>query len=167
MELNEAIETLRENGFILEDVSPDNKMIYRGKATNLYKAAVCCLKHDNYARSRDLLADDVVTNWHNLTPLMMKTSDSGQKYFKNTVSSSPNASYFELTKFGYEMYKQAAEYLGDNVLEFKTNEENNAKIFIEKVIRILDFYKKGERPYITAKDTAEQILYYGKKWEEQ
>ena len=93
MELNEAIETVRENGFILEDVSPDNKMIYRGKATNLYKAAVCCLKHDNYARSRDLLADEVVTNWHNLTPLMMKTSDSGQKYFKNTVSSSPNASY--------------------------------------------------------------------------
>ena len=167
MELNEAIETLRENGFILEDVSPDNKMIYRGKATNLYRAAVCCLQHDNYARSKDLLADEVVTNWHNLTPLMTKTSDSGQKYFKNTVSTKSNASYYELTKFGYEMYKQAADFLGDNVLEFKTNEENNAKLFLEKIEYILNFYKKGERPYTSAKNAAEQILYYGKKWEEQ
>lgn len=165
MELNEAKEILNENGFILEDVSPDNKMIYRGKETNLYRAAVCCLQHDNYARSKDLLADEVVTNWHNLTPLMSKTSNDGKKYFKNTHTST--ASYFELTKYGYEMYKAAAEYLGDRVLEFKTNEENNAKIFIEKVYKILDFYKKGEIPYNTAKNAAEEILYYGKKFIEE
>ena len=119
MKLNEAIDKLRELGFLVEETKFRNNMIRGGKPTNLYKAARCCLRHDNNPRSRDLLDDYVVTNWHNLTPLMFTHSSDGRRYFSHRTDYDKNASYWSLTPFGYEMYKAAAEQFGDNVYPYK------------------------------------------------
>lgn len=118
MELNEAIDKLKELGFLVEETKFRNNMIRGGKPTNLYRAARCCLRNNNNPRSRDLLDDYVVTNWHNLTPLMCTQSKDGQSYFSHRWGPG-NASYWSLTPFGYEMYKAAAEQFGDNVYPYK------------------------------------------------
>ena len=116
MELNEAIETLNNRGFICEDKSKDVPgMIYNSKPTNLYRAVICCLEHNNNARSKDIMNDDVVTNWHNLVPLMSKKIN-GNPIFTNTTTKT--SSSWSVTHFGYNLYKEAAEKLGETPMNY-------------------------------------------------
>lgn len=116
MNLNEAQEILNNRGFICEDKSKDVPgMIYNGKPTNLYRAVICCLEHNNNAHSKDILNDGVVRNWQNLVPLMTKKIN-GNPIFTNTRTKT--SSSWSVTHFGYNLYKEAAEKLGETPMNY-------------------------------------------------
>lgn len=123
--VREAKEFLESVGFTLQEETKGdrNHMIWRNKPTNLFWAAVSCLEHRNLARSKDLLNDGVVTNWHNLVPLMNTYTNDDKPYFKNDADWKHNASYWSLTRIGYEKYKEAAEFFGRSVLPYIAIEE--------------------------------------------
>lgn len=118
--VREAKEFLESVGFTLQEETEGdrNHMIWHKKPTNLFRAAVCCLEYGNKPRSKDLLNDYVVTNWHNLVPLMSTQTTKGENYFEHIPDWKHNASYWSLTSVGYEKYKEAAKFFGKSVLPY-------------------------------------------------